>query len=534
MLVILICLLGIGIRLWNIDGQIIADDEVHAAVAAARHDFAYLATHHETSDYSIPMALWDRLLIQGPGLDEQGLRAPVIAAGILFLVFFSAFVWKEVGALEAILATGLVAASPLLVLYSRFARPYMPMVLLSFLCFVGRHFWSKSGRWRWAMLSACAGASAILLNVLSAPTVACIWGLELVRRRPGSLRFIGMAAAATLLLMGPSVRSLLEMAREKAGVERPPLVIWWRAAELFAGTRVPVAAVWLFVSGLLGAARLWTRMRDEVLLFSLMFVLQVATVAVLAPVGTREVLVLARYLMAPMFGAAILVAAGLAAQVEAAARRTTPALSIAFAALLLGAVIKAGFLPIIYWRPNAFTSHAQYYEPEIWRRVDMAYASVFYDFVAAEEDQTQVVEAPATIAWWGCPYQEYQHLHRHRVTTAMPVPELLAKIVTRGGLRVATVRFVFEHRKFALAPNEFLIVHRDLFNEGATHWQHERFDPDWNQRRRDYLAEAEFMIGQLDGAYPVAFSDEQVKVYAGSEEGAARAARWFSTHPRTR
>jgi len=53
-------IVGAGLRLYQIQDQVSADDEWHTVYAALRRGCALIATHFGIADYCIPMALFDR------------------------------------------------------------------------------------------------------------------------------------------------------------------------------------------------------------------------------------------------------------------------------------------------------------------------------------------------------------------------------------------------------------------------------------------------------------------------------------------
>ena len=128
--------IGFGLRAWGLDEQILIDDEFHAFRAGLRADLsaAYLFTHNtlpedRLSDFSTVLALWVRALAGTVGISEWTLRLPMwLAGGALPAVI--GVVAARVGGLRAgVIAGWLAALSPLLILYSRFARPYAPAAL---------------------------------------------------------------------------------------------------------------------------------------------------------------------------------------------------------------------------------------------------------------------------------------------------------------------------------------------------------------------------------------------------------------------
>jgi hypothetical protein len=76
-----------ALRFYQLSEQIIADDDWHA-LQAARDLGSSIAMHFGGSDVSIPMALYDKVVMGTVGLSEWLMRAPVVFFGLLALVCF--------------------------------------------------------------------------------------------------------------------------------------------------------------------------------------------------------------------------------------------------------------------------------------------------------------------------------------------------------------------------------------------------------------------------------------------------------------
>jgi hypothetical protein len=142
---------GVALRFWNLRDQVLGGDELHAVRAALSQPLAALLTTYQLADSCIPLTALDRwLLDHGVTLDEWRLRLPVLASGLAALVALPALARRRlpVAALPPFCA--LVALSPLLVLYSRIARSYMPATLLAFVAVMAFDAWWAPGERRGA------------------------------------------------------------------------------------------------------------------------------------------------------------------------------------------------------------------------------------------------------------------------------------------------------------------------------------------------------------------------------------------------
>src|SRR5262249_6763676 len=140
---------GLALRLHQLGGQIVADDEWHALHAIRDLSYVDIARHFGDSDHCIPLTLLFKLLGDAFGLGQLMMRAPVLLAGALALLVFPLLVRKWMGLATAVVFAWLLAISPLHIFYSRFARPYSISLLLAFtgvMAFLA--FWG-SGDKRW-------------------------------------------------------------------------------------------------------------------------------------------------------------------------------------------------------------------------------------------------------------------------------------------------------------------------------------------------------------------------------------------------
>ncbi len=328
------CLAGLALRGWNLPDQIVGGDELHAVRAALRSPVSEIVHTYSQADPCIPMAVFYRLVLDLRGyLDEVAIRLPALCSGLLALLVIPWLAWRRVGSAGALLLAWMVALSPLLVLYSRLARPYMPIVLLSFVAFMAFDRWAEEGRKRWAVLWALSSGLAVWFHLVTAPFVLAPWLFEVLRKALGrpfarawSQRRSGgpgghclgrqgdgagdaqrglswselvgfglLAGLAILLLVGPALGSLVEVLGAKRGeskITAPALLgVWY----LQAGTASAVGSVLFWVLTLVGFARLFARQRLFAARSLFAVAAQCTAVWVLSPHAVSYSLVLNRY-----------------------------------------------------------------------------------------------------------------------------------------------------------------------------------------------------------------------------------------------
>lgn len=123
-LTIMLILLGFYLRLDQFFIQILIDDEWHAIhkILNSTPDQIFKSFGH--ADYSIPLTLLYWFEAKYFGLSELLMRWPMMLCGILTIILFPFYVFRRFGAYYGLGFTLLLACSPILIIYSREARPY--------------------------------------------------------------------------------------------------------------------------------------------------------------------------------------------------------------------------------------------------------------------------------------------------------------------------------------------------------------------------------------------------------------------------
>lgn len=348
-------LLGSWARIHGLADQVLASDEIHALRAAIAHPVHEILSTFAPSNYSLPLAALARASANaGMPIDEISFRLPAVFAGILFLVLGPLVVARAAGRVAGAVFAALAAVSPLLVVYSRLARPYLPALLLTYatlVSFCGGWLGGRRGR---LFVAAALGALAIWVLPVVAPAVAAPWLVAiggLLLGRPAGCRarwrelagsaFAGGALSAALLL--PAVGSIQQGILDKVGKGAPPS--WPAVVEMLAGTTLPGAAWLLVAAGLAGGALAVRRWPGAALIVIASLICQVVALIVARPSGFGSEVVAARYLL----GTVPPLLAGVALLVATLWRRLAPRwrrrLAVPGLAALLAAVVAAGPLP---------------------------------------------------------------------------------------------------------------------------------------------------------------------------------------------
>ena len=200
---ILVAALAVGayLRLQQIAAQVLIDDEWHAVhqfIARAPGDMFFDFGY---ADYSIPLGIFDWYQAQWWGVSELTLRWPMLACGLVALVVLPLYVVPRLGRPTAAVFALLLATSPLLVIFSRMARPYAITLLLGWIAHGAyqRYHDAARGRAGAGMTYAVAAALATWLHPVVGPFVVAplLWGLAALRHTPRADRRASLSCAGS-------------------------------------------------------------------------------------------------------------------------------------------------------------------------------------------------------------------------------------------------------------------------------------------------------------------------------------------------
>ncbi len=433
----LIALAGAVVRLFRLGNQVIIDDEWHALNVVHDAGYGFIFGHFGTADHSIPMALYFELLANTIGLGEWGMRLPSLMAGIATVVVVPLALRRWLDRSEILILATLIAISPLLINFSRTARPYALIALLIGLALPLAWRWWREGHWRHGAGWIGCGVLAAWLNPLTivisgAPLLWFAADALIVARRRGDRRALARTAGAGAALLLPVLALLATplyhdaislLTKASSHAVSPGTV--GVALSLFSGLGSTVLVALTALVAAAGFVMLWRR--DDGFA---RFVLLVASVGSLCVVVTgaawiKHGLVLARYLIGLLPFYLALVAIGLNGLIERAARLSpwptaTKALGVAASAALLLAL---GPVPEWYRHYNQFTGHLSYQfdydrgRNVIARILDAVPVEDFYREIAQAhpDGNAVIVEAPWHLESFWNPLYRYQRVHGQRV-----------------------------------------------------------------------------------------------------------------------
>lgn len=476
-------LAGAGLRLWHLRDQVMGGDELHAVRVAAHRTMLQILTTYHLADASIPLTALARWLMErGLTLGEVSFRLPALLCGLAALLAIPWAFRKKLEPVEVLLLGWLVAFSPGLVLYSRIARSYMPMVLAGFGAVMAFELWWRTRRWRAAVAYVLLAGLAVWLHLGAAPLVAAPFLFALADlvppRREG--RWKGLLALAVLattlavalaLFLLPARASLGPLVAAKRHAQTVPLASVFDMLQLQAGTGSGLLAVVFWTIALAGLALLLGD-RPRLGAYTLTVVVgHAAGLAFLAPVGMANPVVLNRYLLPVLPFVLLWVAHALGRPwvagggcFETAAQRY----GARFFVLLL---LWAGPLRQAAFRESSFLHHndfVSFYAP--LATLDAQAVPGFYRQLD-DLPGGPVIEYPWPTEWrFGRSFSAYQRLHGRRVLVSAPfdmprdprlafrnevAPEPAALLASPARYLIVHLRLPEEEARVSLSPERF-------------------------------------------------------------------------------
>ena len=424
-----------ALRLWQLPGQLLADDEWHAIHKLMGSGPGEIFQSFGHADHTIPLTLFYQLLAQTVGLTEWVMRAPMLIAGVATVLLLPWLLGSRAFRDEKIVFGALLAVAPLLVYFSRTARPYALSVVLAVTAiFAFRWWWLQTGH-RWAIVYVACTAIAAWLH----PLTLAVTGVGFLFHAPGALlaatkasdwsgirRLTGLGVITLLALaalLGPPIVGDFQSLATKAGADQISPTTVWAALQLFSGSGNPLwTSGWILLTIWGGAMLVY---RDPATGAYLLTIILIASALIAATGGAwiHHPLVLARYLLPVLPIMLFLSAIPLAAAIRTL---PTPAKAAAPFAVVLMAYL-AGPLPGQYHQwPNQFTGHMAYqFDYDTQRNVynqQLArdFIPDFYqDLSAYPARSITLIKAPWYMEWHWNPWHLYQAVHKQSVVAGM-------------------------------------------------------------------------------------------------------------------
>lgn len=498
---------GVALRLWNLPDQILGGDEIHALRAAVNLPLREILTSYQQTDNCIPLtALYKVLMGWGVPLSEMAVRLPVLLCGVAALLALPLAFAGRVERRVTVLYAWLLAVSPSLVLYSRIARSYLPIVLFGFGAVAAFEAWWRTRSRRAGVAYVVFAALAVWFHLGAGPFVASPFlfaagDIALHReerwRKLRDLALLGLGLCAALaLFLVPSWGSL---ARLIQGKRQEQSIAWGELLpdllRLQAGTARPWLAGLFWVAAIAGLVLLIRRSPRLGFYTATVAAGHVAGLLVLSPMGLANPVILGRY---------VLVALPLVLFWAATLGQARVLGGLFVAALALG----GPFVEPVY-RSSSFAHHNDFVA-FLGERASAPSVPAFYAGLKDGKDG-EVVEFPWHTIWqYNRAFYAYQRVHGRRVIVSTS-----QRVFFRPGLGMKNV----------VAPNpealcasgaRYLVIHlrigreedRLLPAEGAVHTE------DAYRLRRSLRRDAEVLVGKVRPLWgrPV-YSDGSIRVW---------------------
>lgn len=432
--VLLIAAAGVYFRVWQWPVQLLADDEWHALNKLAGADIASIFTSFGHADHSIPLTLYYHALSSVLPLTENILRWPMLIAGLATPVIAVMLLRGVLFRQEKAVMFALLALSPILIYYTRTARPYALTTLLAFGAIIFFHYWAARPRIRHAagyvaLSSLCAWMQPVTLPFLLGPFL--FYGGKSLYQWLGHgdrslidrLILLGLAELAVLCaLLGPPVYLSLNDIAGKAGIDSPTARSIIDTFKLLTGARHAAFTAVTLLLVAWGAWVLGRRQREFTLYLITCSLLSLGTILGSGAAWIQHPLVMARYSLPLIPVMAVFAAAGLCNLLQLAGR--TERVQLAGLVLLSAGIFIAGPLARIYAGPvNQFTGHMGYQFDYDWsrniynRQLDNRPVSAFYQELGRKPaGSLRLIIAPWHMEWhWNRWYLD-QPIHRQVVT----------------------------------------------------------------------------------------------------------------------
>ena len=266
--------LGALVRFYRVADQVILDDEWHALNVVQNTDYGFIFSHMGHADHSIPLALLYELFSHTIGLSEFTMRLPSLIAGVLIIAVFPLLLRPWLTRNERLVTAALLALSPFLINFSRVARPYSLLTMLTACSLPLAWRWWKSEKvgfgFAWFI---CVVLSAWLNPVsMAISTAPFLWfGAEAVFAvgaqgdwRPVR-RLVSMGAAMLLtigaLFFAPVEMDLVSLTI-KSGMDHVNLGTWSVLLGLYSGSGHDIVVVAMATASLAGLLILRQRARS--------------------------------------------------------------------------------------------------------------------------------------------------------------------------------------------------------------------------------------------------------------------------------
>ncbi|MDO6746805.1 hypothetical protein [Gilvimarinus sp. 1_MG-2023] len=423
---------AVWFRLWQLPLQLIADDEWHALHKLTASDAWGIFTSFGHADHSIPVTLYYYGISLFTPLTEGILRAPMVAVGLATPIVIPLLCGRFLSRQEQILLFLLLALSPILIYYTRTARPYAISTFLTGIAVIVFYLWTiRPSVGKAVVYLLCCSLSAwmqpVTLTFLLTPFLfygiksLYLWGKRGHHRLFWLLLALGLSQLAALaLLLGPPIYYNIHEITGKTGSDSPTVTSLIDTFRLLLGSASNFYGALALAATIFGVYTLWQRNREVTLYIGLCIALPFIVIANSGAAWIQHPLVSARYGLPALLFLGIFLATGIAQATRIMHRQLFTPLVVATAA----AIYFAGPLPRIYAPDiNQFTNHMVYQADYRWEEnyynveLDNRPISEFYQTLGSgKPKEVNIVIAPWFLEWHWDRWYIDQAVHQQQIT----------------------------------------------------------------------------------------------------------------------
>lgn len=482
-------LLGAWQRCQSLTLQVPAGDELHAIRSAVELSYGKLLTSFSTAATPL-LAIYYKLIAEVWPLDELAIRLPMLLCGLLTPLLLPLYLprFEETSDRRLRWLYGaLLALSPVLVYYSRFARPYAPALLCATLALFAFYRWwlSEAEGWPKTFLLCAALAAALHATTVPAVFAPFLWATyDLWRHQPAHQprsrllrRLVVLGFLTAFLVALPLALPLFfdwQGLFYRAGQHHASLLTLRELLPLLAGSASWPLTLLLLALAALGSYRL---LREAPRFAGCLLTTAALSLAATLLSGANSVhipIVFLRYslIVLPIF--LLLVAAGLVLPLRERQRLATPLL-----ALLPLLVYFGGPLPSLLRHVHSFSSHPHYQysyredSPFSFTRRPRNASSFYQELAKQPPGSLRIAEAPYHYEFTKNIFVYGQEVHQQWVAggllgeactmkTALRLPAAEGKLAFRQlvdvsqkeALEKAGIDLVILHHRLALESAE--------------------------------------------------------------------------------
>lgn len=541
------------LRLYRIRSQLIWDDEWHGIYTAIINPLGYIFTHYHDNDNCIPLSIYYRIMLNFNGLNETIVRFPQILSGILILVVFPLIARKSFNKRTALTFSFMLAISPLLIYFGRFARPYGIVVFLSFVSIFSFYFWVNERKPIYAvayLISAVLAPYFSLSSLVFVIAPVVYFGIlsQLKRKAPfirfakniperKHIIFFVLALAVGIgLWLAPAVGTIKEVTN-KSGQSLIDLGTLGGCAFLFCGSNSYVLCSILAALFIYGLFVLYAYDKSLFSYLCTICLSQLLFIVLSRPRLVQVTIVFARYFL-PVLPVFLLIISLALSELHIKLPlfqnkpETARRLANLIVALLLVFVFLNGPLPDAYGFPNDFTNHIDYQYKYVQTPGDMRGAHEltswkFYLILGNQKNKGTVIEFPAVVSWTWNIFHIYQRVHKNRVVIGYDSnhygPFFGYDSIHNKHIEFTNFVDVSSAQPLVNSGADFIVLHKNIWKESAAVGLHSPdnrrkmekrlFDlsPSVRAEMADYVSDA---IANLGARFGVPFyEDEWIVVY---------------------